>query len=279
MKGILLIAVGHKDYVGMAITLATSLKFNDPAIKIALATDKPIAAELNDLFDEYVHVPEEYYKVGNSTQFIKAKTHMYDLSPFQETIFLDVDMIMLMNRKISILFEELKDIDWTIANTGKSDVTIWADGVENIKKAYKTEGDFWNFHSEFVYFKKNATVKKYFDRVKKIFNNPKGNVVKFSGGNMADELAFQIASMQLDYYPHAENFLPTFWHARRKHSNLYPYQLPQTYFSYSIGGNHLPPAVRINYNNLASFYFKKLNLQRPYQARDKKAWLPERAKI
>ncbi len=86
--------------------------------------------------------------------------------------------------------------------------------------------------------------------------------------------------MQLDKYPHRENFLPNFWHRReQKKLNLYLYQLPTSYILYSIGGNVIPIGVRTNYNMLASIYAKKLGLQSFYKAQNKRAFLPERQKI
>lgn len=277
-KGVLLIAVGDQAYKGMANNLAASIKYNDPNVKIAIATDEPRLINTSIVY-QVIEIPERYYKRNGKNEWIKAKTFMYDLSPFQETIFLDVDMIVLEGRKITPVFDQMKEIDWSIANTGEAGMSIWAD-ISEVKKAYQTDAKFYNFHSEFVYFKKGKETKAYFDLVKRIFDKPKVSGKVFGGAPIADELAFQIASMLTGVYPHQDHFTPTYWWARdRRTSHLYLYQIPQSMISYSIGGNHLPVHVKNNYNNLAIFYYSKLGLQSPYQARDKKLFLKERLKV
>lgn len=272
-KGILLIALGHKNYYRMAFNLALSIKANDE-IPIALVNDGSIRID-NALFDHSIILQPA------KEDIIKTKTLIYDLSPFDETIFLDVDMIMLKGRKISPLFDTLKPYsNWTMANTGIAGTSIWAD-INLIKKKYK--GDMWNYHSEFIYFKKSEAAKQYFDKVKEVYENEDVEAIKaikFSNGRMADELAFQLASMQLNQYPHKQNFLPTFWHHReRKYLGLYLYQLPEQYIFYSIGGNTVPRGVANNYNTLASVYNKRAGLQSFYKAQNKRSFLPERQKV
>lgn len=283
-KGILLIGVGHVNYTSMAANLAAGIKHNCPRMQIAIATDNilpPNPILYPNLFDQHIHVPAEMYTTKGETEFIKVKTHMYDLSPFDETIFLDADMAWINNRNPEDLFEELKDIEFTIANTGEAKESVWAD-IGQVKKAWKTEKPFYNYHSEFVYFKKSPAVKAYFDKVKSVYLNPKVKGTSFGGARIADELAFQIASMVLDYYPHKDNFLPTFWWGRCVGTSdfyKYPYQLPESFFGYSIGGKITPPNVAKNYNSLASFYFQKAKLANPWFAKNKQSFIPNRKNI
>ncbi len=283
-KGILLIAIGHPNYIKMAINLAAGIKLNEPGMEIALATNllPPAFAMERQLIDVCVFVPDEYFTTDGKTEYIKVKTRMYDLSPFDETIFLDVDMLWLHKRKPSELFTQLEGIAFTIANTGLAGSSIWAD-INEVKKAYKiTDQKYYNFHSEFVYFKKCAAVKKYFHKVKEVYDHPKVKGTNFGGARIADELAFQIASMLLDYYPHQDNYLPTYWWGRDiggKENHKFAYQLAEKYFSYSIGGNSLPTNVAKTYNQLAGFYFKKMGLANPWIVQNKKSFIPERKNI
>ena len=70
------------------------------------------------LFDQMHTMPEEYYITNGIEKYLKAKTHIYDLSPFDETIFLDVDMIWNPKKKPEDLFEELKNLNFTMCNEG-----------------------------------------------------------------------------------------------------------------------------------------------------------------
>lgn len=275
-RGILIYALGHPNYYSMAVVLAASIKANED-LPICLITETGIVRN-NDhkkLFDIIKPVIKKSITQGKKTEYIKSKLYMYDHSPFDETIFLDVDQIIIADRKISTVFEELKDVDFTMSNTGTSEISIWAD-IKEVKKLY---GDkpFWNFHSEFLYFKKNKIVKNYFDAAKKVYSDNKiVSATKFANGSMADELAFQIASIETGLYPHKENWLPNFWFDRDKKMSLkYPYELTD-YITYSIGGKETPQHVKNNYNILAKHYFATLGLSNPYQVVDKRIFLPER---
>lgn len=279
-KGILIIAVGHENYTKMAINLAASIRVNDPKLRIALATDAapPVWLQERGLIDEIVPVPAEYIGHNGKEAFIKSKLHMYELSPFEETIFLDADQIMIAGKSLVPVFKELAKVDLTFSNTGIAGSSIWAD-MKDIKKVY---GDkpFWNFHSEFVYFKKSQKVADYFRAAQKVFTDNKiTSAVTFGGAVMADELAFQCAAMITGKYPHKQNWLPNFWFDRdQKNSRKYPYQLTD-YITYSIGGNLVPPAVKDNYNTLANHYFAKLNLSNPYRVIDKRTFIPGRKTV
>ena len=280
-KGILLIAVGHENYTLMAANLAAGIKYNCPAMQIALATDQPIPEQFNHLFTDVIQVPEEYYTTNGITEYIKVKTHMYDLSPFDKTIFLDVDMAWINKRNPEDLFTILNGIDFTIANTGVAGQSIWAD-IKEVKKAWKTDKPFYNYHSEFVYFKKCARVKRYFDKVKAVFDKPRVKGTSFGGARIADELAFQIASMVTGIYPHKDNFLPTFWWGRAVGTTQfyqYPYQFDDSFFGYSIGGKITPDWIAKNYNNLVGYYFKQAKLTNPWFAKDKQKFIKNRQNI
>jgi hypothetical protein len=277
-KGILLIALGHENYMKMAVNLAMSIKCNEPELQIALATDREVRPEYRALFDKVKTVPKKAYMAGVKVEFIKAKLFMYDLSPFDETLFLDVDQIVIPGRKLTSIFSELRDIDFTMSNTGLAGMSIWADMAE-VKTLY---GDkpYWNFHSELVYFKKCDRAKQFFEAAKKVFaDNKIKSAHRFSGSTMADELAFQVAAIVTGIYPHAENWTPNFWWSRdRKFRGKYPYQLKE-YFTYSIGGNHTPAFIKQQYNNLAAFYSARMKLQNAYKLTDKRNFLPERVKF
>lgn len=276
-KGILLIAIGHIDYLRMAENLAISLKHIESGIQICLAHN--YSEEINkNLFDKEVIVPKESYNTNGKVEFIKIKTWMYDLSPFEKTIFLDVDMVWLFNRKPSELFDECKELNWTMSNTGIAESSVWCD-IKELNKLYPNK-KMWNYHSECVYFEKSKETKKYFDRVKFVYENPPLNGTNFGGARIADELAFQIASMELNEYPHKQNWTPIFWYARDKQTaHLQPYKLSQEYFAYSVGGNKLPITIKSNYSLISNYHCQKTKLGKPYKIKDKRSIIPERMKI
>lgn len=203
---------------------------------------------------------------------------MLDLSPFDETIFLDADQVMIANRSLVPVFDQLAGVDITFSNTGINETTFWAD-LDDVRSIYGKEPH-WSLHSEFVYFKKTKPARDLFAAAKKVFKDHKvKSAITFGGAPMADELAFEIACMITGIYPHQENWKPNFWFARerllaRKHS----YELTE-FITYSMGGNNTPAAVKRNYQNLVNHYFSVLGLRNPYKIVDKMTFLTNRKKV
>ncbi len=283
-KGILLIAIGHSNYMKMAINLAASIKATDYNCPICIVHDDETIKVLKEnqkfLFDKYVSCPSKAYMTNGQTEYIKAKTWMYDLSPFNETLFLDVDMIWLLRHSPLMAIQKLSGHNWTMANTGIANESYWCD-IEEVKKVYKTKNPLWNYHSEFVYFKKCKETRKYFTEVKRRYLNPKLSELRiFGGARLADELAFELASIVTGQYPHKENFNPVMWYVRDdKEKHLRTYELKDKYLAYSVGGSYNPPFAKNNYNILAASAFARLGLHHPYKLKDKRSFLTERAEI
>lgn len=275
-KGILLIAIGSSEYLAMAKNLAMSIKNVEPTMQIALAHNFENVE--STLFDVLINVPFESYNTNGQVEFIKVKTWMYDLSPFQETLFLDVDMVWLFKKQPTELLNECKGLSWTMSNTGLAETSIWAD-IKEIKKIYP-DSQMWNYHSECVYFNKCEKSKKYFDRVKSIYENPPLKGTNFGGARIADELAFQLASIELNELPHKENWTPIFWYARdKKTAGLQPYKLKEIYFAYSVGGNRLPQNVKNNFALISNYHAQVSKLGKPYKIKDKRTFIKERMKL
>lgn len=283
-KGVLLIAIGNRAYLDMAKTLAISLKVVDPEVKVALAHNYG-EIDPGEMIDRLIHVPEEAYMTNGRTEYIKVKTWMYDLSPWDATIFLDVDMVWMFKKPISELFTLLQGKPWSIANTGKAGRSVWCD-LEEAQAVYPGL-EFWNYHSEFVYFEKCEVARNYYDVVKDTYLNPGlTKTTNFGGASCADELAFQIASMKTGIYPHQEVWNPTFWWARdKKLMHLQPQKIADQWYAYSIGGNNLPVTVRNNYTTIANYHMFHWNRthqapkQYPYKPKDKRLFIEGRQKI
>jgi hypothetical protein len=278
-KGILIQALGHTNYYQMAVVLAASIKSNEPDMPICLVTDNTVLIEHTKLFDLVMFPSKKSITQRGKTELIKAKLFMYDFSPFDETIFLDVDQIVIEGRKLAPIFDELKDVSLTFANHGLDDKSVWCD-IAEVHKLYGNK-TFWNIRSELVYFKKSKEVKKYFDTAKKVYEDNKiTSATRFANATMADELAFQCAAIITGMYPHQQHWSPDFWYSiNERIANKYPYELDSSYITYSIGGSITPNRIKNNYNTLAKHYFAKLNLFNPYQVVDKRNFLPERKSI
>lgn len=290
-KGIILIALGHQNYFRMAVNLAATIKAgnNEIPISVVVAENKTYFKEDAEkhLFDEIIIAPEESYtnKKTGKTEYIKAKTYIYDFTPYQETIFLDVDIAILPNRNIDTVFEFLENFSFVMSSDNNflpenyTGNFLWAD-LKEVAKAYGFENKkYYSYHSEIIYFKQNKENKKYFDTAKKVFTTPKVKCFNFSGATMADELAFSIASMQLDHYTQIDNYLPIFWYRRELNKQARCYEIDEKFIAYSLAGASAPKLIKENYDIIVGAAFNKLKLKYPYKFQNKSMFLKERKLI
>jgi len=301
--GILIIALGAPQYGRMAANLASSIRFADAEVKIHLVWSGASISHLSDkhkaLFTSMSECPAEYYtkplpksfpegegQGGAKTVFLKAKTCIYELSPFDETIFLDADMIWFSNpqkKNASTLFNELKGTELTFQNRGhfdlrneklKEDYSNWC-SIKEVKEKYfaggieENKGRFYHLHSEFIYFSRSESNKQFFDLARQIFDEPKVKPASFDG-DIPDELAFDIAVAITGKNPHKEHFRPIHWFAMDGRANLN--ELQHKYYGLSMGGNNLPPAIINRYKMLAKFYARHFGLPYSFTIEPKKRW-------
>ena len=290
-QGILLIALGHYQYGNMAANLAASIRFNDKDVKIHLAYSEgalmQLSAQHRQLFTSTSICPEEYYHRGEKKSYVKSKTRIYDLSPFERTLFLDVDMLWFSDpggqKRPSSLFKQFADIDFTIENRGCKDVmneselakasSFWCD-IRRAKEAYKLKGLYYDFHSEFIYFNRCKKNEDYFEAVKMVFDEPLIPFTNF-GGDCPDEFAFDIASCLMEHYPHETPYVPIYWpnyHREYKPMN----DVIKNYYGYSMGGAGAMAIAKKNYDQISKFNARALGLPGYYPLIQKMKFLPER---
>ncbi len=287
-KGVVLIALGSADYGQMAANLAASLKYNSPDLPVHLIWAENALSLLNDqkkaLFTSMQECPYEYYHKGDKTVYVKAKTHLYDLTPFKHTIFLDVDTILLPVKKFSDLFNQFKDIDFTMENRGRVDMAqlnkvsdyLWAE-PKLIKAGYGfDQGFLYGLHSEFIYFRKCRKMQKFFTSVKRYFEKPKIKLKHVFDGDVPDEFGFALAMLEHKIYPHACPYIPLYWYLTDKKKGSSMSYVINNYYGYSIGGNRIPEQVQRNYNKTAQAVFQRLGLTAPYKAKQKRSFLASR---
>jgi hypothetical protein len=281
MKGVLLIALGHENYLRMAITLAASLRTCDKDVNICLIHDgkyNQLTTNEQALFSKSINCPEAHCTTNGKLDCIKAKTRIYELSPYQHTLFLDVDMIWLLGRSVTELIDSLEGIDFTVMNSGPMEKCYWAE-PEELRAAIGSEHPMYIFYNELIYFEKGEKSKGYFKKVKQAYDKPIISSRAFGTSHMPDELAYIIASLQTGVKPHQDNWFPVYWHLRDKGKrHLQPYQLSKEFYGYSIGGNVTPEYAKAHYNNLAAHYAKIVGITKPYQVRDKRSYIMERTK-
>lgn len=289
-RGVLIMAMGNPNWGKLAVNLAMSLRFTSPDIKITLAQAGNGASQLGEfgktLFNNIIEIEPKYYTKEGRVEYLKAKLAMYKLSPYNETIFLDADMVWNPKRAIEGLFEELKDVDFTIANRSftsleKDDVGdsfgVWS-SPKHIKKVFNfKKGKYYNLSSEMVYFKKIKEVGKLFSDALKIYDKNNYNSRPFNGA-IPDELPLTISMIKNDLYPHKDSYLPIYWESAA-HRNLEGGVLFAEFWAYSMGGAFTSPRMKKIYNNLVQYYCNQYGQRYPFKYLDKRGWMPGRKNL
>lgn len=280
--GILIIAVGAKGYGQLAGSLAASLRANNCQLPICLAHQKDTITRLDKdylaLFTDFVEVQDRHITMNDNTEcYIKAKSHMDELTPYDYTLFLDADVLALNNGTINAEIEKLKGIDFTIKNKGINTThTIWAD-MQEVKQVYGLEDtDIYELHSEFIWWKKgHPAMVKWAEN----FENLKVKHTSF-GGCIADELPLFISMAQTNTKPHIEKYNPIYWFNEDSKNQLRIKDMKeQGYCGLSIGGNAIPETQLQSYNVLVTIYAKMLNLRQIFKAQPKKRWAAHRTHL
>lgn len=273
-KGVLIIAIGSW-YGRWASNLAASIRWNSD-IPITLAHDGAAVSHFSPnsiaLFDQMIHIPPKFYNNGTQDE-LKAKLFMYDLSPYQETVYIDAENLFLPLRKVDELFRDKFTIQSrsviNASEASKNPQFIHWGNIATICKQFNiTSGKLYNLFSEYVYFKKDKKTKKIFDDAKKVWEKLEGSMQVFNG-SVPDELCFMVAMNKNKI--EQDVFCPTYWEtAEERHlrmgAELYNYHI------YSMGGNTLTSEMKALYNgnnSLTQMYCNKYGII-PYMAKDKK---------
>ena len=283
-QGVVLIACGHYTYGNWAYNLSMGLKQTDSNTKITLLWKGNAKQQLEryiSIFDQVIEINDEYITRNGLESILRSKVCLYDLSPYDETIFIDADVMWFPNKPISQLFDQLKDVEITIGNRGKTDLStdprlIWSKPEE--MRAIYGNVEIYNLSSEFIYFKKTDKVKEFFDIAKQAFDNPGVEYTRFAGG-VADELAFQIAMIKTGIIPHKTPFLPFYWEPYEKKNRGLGDLYKEDWYGYSIGGAQLTIQQKANYDALAKMYAKGFGVKYPFISKNKREFMANRKNI
>lgn len=239
-KGVLLIAMGV-HYSRLAFNLTKTIKKHNPGLKVAAITDCEDDFILDE-FDEVLKPELEHYVEEFMFNPFMLKTWIYDYSPFDKTIYLDVDTVCLRN------FEELFEGSFKIQEVQKWNEQNWDKcAMVWVKQAGKKLQDLYEayelpffrlypeYNSSFIMFEKSEENKKYFNQAKKNYLDRRLEF-KPIGGRYPDELAFNLASAQHQQYSHKASKKPMYFQWENK---KLPFdQIEVKYFFLGMAGGH-----------------------------------------
>jgi len=221
-KGYLILAQDTKkeDYLRMAYALALSIKNSQSKVNdVCLATDynkDMLPKKYLEVFDEIVPIPWTDH-AADSKWKIENKWKYYYMTPFDETVILDSDM--LFPTDVSHWWDLLKKKDVWITDSPR---TFKGQVITSTKyrNAFVTN-NLPNVYTAFMYFKKTETAAELYKMVEYIFNNWERfyynyldeNRPKNLSGDVAYALAVKLLGIENECFsPYPE--APTFVHMK-----------------------------------------------------------------
>lgn len=276
-QGILLIATGHPYYAHMALNLAISIRYHDRFANISIIHDGQGFSMLEgwqqDAFDT-IELP----KGMNNGDPYSVKLHLDELTPYQKTLFLDVDMLWNNFKSIDDMFTELDGTEFTMVNRSvltpdDAPLSRWVN-MQEMAAAYKTDR-FFDISSEVIYFEGKPAI---FAEARKAYKKPKVSVSAFGAG-LPDEAFFMMAMAKTGTEPHTTPWEPTYWEPRhfpKQHAR----KVIDQYYALSVGGAFVSSHIKKIYDSLIKHYFNSMGIAAtPYQLVPKSRILKERRKI
>lgn len=274
VKGIILIATTHPYYGRMAYNLCMTIKATGTKVPVHLFWS---GTALNHLSEDQRCLFDGLHEI--TQQAFAAKLHLYELSPFDETLYLDVDTAWLPKYKP----EDLMNIDADYASITEGTnqdphpkYYFWADWNE-IKEVYGIQ-QIYQWRSEVVYFKKTERVARMFQVAQEVYAAPRLKTLHRFGEHIPDELAFNIACAKIGIEPHIYKWQPSYW--PRLHGD--GKTLDTVYYNYyllSCGSNASSGYTRRIYDRTVAAAAYKLGKRHTFPLFDKKEFIKERIKM
>lgn len=165
------------DYVRQAYLCALSIKATNPNSKICLVTNNKLDKKTASVFDDIVEIPWDD-AAEHSTWKIENRWKIYHACPYESTIVLDTDMLVLEDISRWWNWLQEKDLFFT-----SNVLTYRGDKVSSVyyRKAFKVH-DLPNVYAGLHYFKKSENAKVFFKWLEIVMNNWELFYGQFAGG-------------------------------------------------------------------------------------------------
>jgi hypothetical protein len=222
-SGVVLFAYGKQAYIEAAYNLIYTIRKSGYAGHITLYTDNVdlATAFLSELLFELKikSLNEKYFTSGGKVEPCLPKLSMYDLLPYTNNLYIDVDSIALND--ITSLIESLiglnGDFYTLMAGTYKPEQTgVWNDMVWAAVKDFRDQFGIseqlplYAINSSLMFIRKGTVTKDIFKTAKKLYTKKTFplNKLRFKwGGGQPDELYFNAALSLLEYNPEIDSKL------------------------------------------------------------------------
>lgn len=265
-----------------------SIKAYEPAIQICLVHDEKAISHLSDteksLFDILKVADPIDYTIEGKTQYQRMKLCAYKYSPFESSLYIDVDTLWFPEKKISDLIDRLQAHNFFIGKNGEFDPgtkkhvsrveEIDQDGNKKVTLVqapnnYTYWGEIWKiqrYHrlknsipqtiSGVFWFKKCSFCDALFTRTLEIYADKKAPCNKWANGK-PDEYCFNVALSEMAYEQPNTHFV----YFDKTNGNLTREVMFNNYWGMAAGGNRLSEAVRSLYNDLVNLYHQAFKFE------------------
>lgn len=155
------------NYVMQAVILAMTIKLTQPNINsISLVTNDPVPEKYRHLFKEIIEIPWSDLAVGSEWK-VENRWKLFHVSPYDETVVLDVDMLFLSDVEHWWNFLEKHDLLFT------SQVTTYRNRPVTDEVYRKTfiENNLPNLYFGYHYFKKSDIALNFYNELEVVCKN------------------------------------------------------------------------------------------------------------
>jgi hypothetical protein len=219
-KGIVVISQNTKkvNYVEQACLLAMSLQVTNPELKISIVTNNRVPEKYKSFFDKIIKIPWSD-SAKNSEWKVENRWKVYHVTPYDETIVLDTDMIVLQDIGAWWNFLSNYDLFFTSRVETYRGETVTSDYY---RKTF-TINNLPNLYSGLYYFKKCKKSYEFFSWLELVTSNWELFYGKYTPKNYNNWLSFDISAAIvtkiLDIEHEITNkkiTIPTFTHMKPK---------------------------------------------------------------
>lgn len=272
-RGILLIAFGHVSYMKWAYNMAYAIKYYNPDLPIRLIADSEISFPSDPVFERVVYRTMERGEDGKIDAAM-VKIHMDEFSPFDQTIYLDVDGVPLkdISGLFDIIFPAHSVYAQVMGKGGKNDpisYSPWASN-ETIWNHYGLSDDtiLCGLQSSIVAWDNSNVSKQYFSQLRKNYENKITDLSLAWGERKAqpDELYFSATMAQMGIVPD-DVLQPVYF--PREHTNKRG-EIKDKHYILSMWGakDMARPFAKDWYNNLMHRYMSEQKKQHLFKCHE-----------
>lgn len=190
-KGFILFAQNTTsvDYITQAYALALSIKISQEHVtNVSLVTNDPVPKKYQKVFDQIIPIP--WITEANTALAGEHRWKLFHITPYDETIVLDTDMLLLED--ISVWWEYCKNYDFKFCSKIKNyKLDVVTDTYHRkVFIANKLSNPYFALH----YFKKTNPTYEFYKTLEFVCNNWEWAYNKFASDEYQNWLSMDLAA-------------------------------------------------------------------------------------